>query len=140
MKKELEKSNIDKEFWEKYLENPSDIFDKENNFTKNSKKFNRFKFDFHGYTIEDANKKVDIIIKKCFQNSFDEILIITGKGSHSRNEDVYTSKDYNKLQNTVPNYIKNNPDLISKINSIKIADKKLGGEGAIVIKLKKIIK
>ena len=72
---------------------------------------------------------------------FKEILIITGKSIHSNKEDdVYTSKDHNKLQNTIPEFIQSNPDLNSKVLKTKKAPKELGGEGALIIKLRKIIK
>jgi len=68
-----------------------------------------------------------------------EILIITGKGIHSKNEEnVYVSKDFSKLQSTIPDFIKNNPSINSNISNINSAPKELGGNGALVIKLKKI--
>ena len=54
-KKDLSKEDI--EIWEKYTKNPSDVFDKE----RNNKIYNRkerFKFDLHGFTLDEANKKV----------------------------------------------------------------------------------
>ena len=53
-------SNIDKENWDKYIKDPSDIFDKE---LIDNKKFSnkfRFKFDLHGYNLEEANKKLPL--------------------------------------------------------------------------------
>ncbi len=66
-------------------------------------------------------------------------MFITGKGYHSKVDDnVYASKDYSTLKGTVPDFIKNNPDLMSKIIQIKEAEEKMGGKGALLIKLKKI--
>ena len=66
-----------------------------------------------------------------------EILIITGKGIHSTSENnVYVSEELSKLRNTIPDFIKNNTELSSKIMSINEADKFSGGAGAIIIKLK----
>ena len=45
-------------------------------------------------------------------------------------------KDFNKLKNTVPDFIKNNEDVSSIIKSIKTASKEMGGEGALYITLK----
>ena len=42
-------------------------------------KLKRFKFDFHGYSIERANKKIYEIINNCYEKGISEILIITGK-------------------------------------------------------------
>ena len=66
-------------------------------------------------------------------------ILITGKGIHSKNEEnVYVSKDFSKLQSTIPNFIKNNSSINSNISSINVAPEELGGNGALVIKLKKI--
>tara|TARA_B100001123_G_C15304228_1_gene1022074 strand:- start:1228 stop:1656 length:429 start_codon:yes stop_codon:yes gene_type:complete len=131
-------SGQDKKDWKKFLDNPSSIFDKEIENPK-QKKWKQFKFDFHGYTINDANAKVYEIITKCYQEGFSEILFITGKGNHSKIDDnVYLSKGYNKLKNTIPDFINNNEDLTSKILKIQEADRNVGGEGALIIKLKKL--
>ena len=134
------KKDSDQKDWEKFLNNPSDIFDKDNLQKKGKKPFRRYKFDFHGYSIDDANKKAEELISKSFEEGVRELLIITGKGTHSnkKEEDVYTSKEYGKLQSTLPEFIKNNPELSSKIEKIKQAPQELGGCGALVIKLKKI--
>ena len=66
-------------------------------------------------------------------------MFITGKGSHSKSSDnVYLSKGYNKLKNTIPDFIKNSPDLNSKIIKITKANEKLGGGGALIVKLKEL--
>ncbi len=66
-----------------------------------------------------------------------EILVITEKGIHSKSQDnVYVSNELNKLRNTIPEFIKNNSELNSKISYIKEANKSSGGSGAIIIKLK----
>ena len=65
--------------------------------------------------------------------------LITGKGIHSTSdEDAYISKDLGKLKYSVPEFIKTNPELNKFIISINDAEKKDGGEGAIIIKLKNL--
>ena len=87
--------------------------------------------------MDEANIKVREILEYCIKNKFKELLLITGKGIHStNNEDAYVSKDFGKLKYSVPNYIKTNSELNQFIVSINDADKKDGGEGAIIIKLK----
>ena len=86
----------------------------------------------------DQNLKVKELISYCISNNYRELLLITGKGLHSTNEaDEYVSKDLGKLKYSVPEYIKNS-ELFSYIISIEDADKKDGGEGALIIKLKKL--
>ncbi len=65
-------------------------------------------------------------------------MLITGKGIHSRNdEDTYTSKNFGKLKYSVPEFIKTS-ELNKFIISINEAEKKDGGEGAIIIRLKNL--
>jgi len=138
LNKKEKQSELDIKDWKTFLENPSNIFDKDKEIIQ-KKKYKKFKFDLHGCTIEQANKKVNLIINKCYEEKFSEILLITGKGKHSKKEDsVYFSEEFSKLKNTIPNFIKNNSDLMSKITKIESASKDLGGGGAIVIKLKKL--
>ena len=71
------------------------------------------------------------------KKNYKEILLITGKGIHSNTEkDVYASQDLSKLKYSVPEYIRS--DLSKYIISISNADKKDGGDGAILVKLRKL--
>ena len=136
-KKDLDQD--DKKAWEEYIKNPSDIYDKDKNYFKENQRKERFKYDLHGYTLEDANKKVKEIILSCKENKFKEILLITGKGLHSTNDkDIYVSKNLGTLRYSVPEFIKSNEELNNSIISIKEADIKDGGEGALLIRLKKL--
>ncbi len=138
MIKKKDLSQEDKKTWEDFVKNPLDIYDKDKNNLKNNSKQPRFKFDLHGFTLDDANRKVRDIILSCVKKNYKEILLITGKGIHSTNEsDVYTSKDFGKLKFSVPEYIRSNEELNRFVISIEEAGIKDGGEGAILIKLKK---
>ena len=53
---------------------------------QNNDRLRRFKFDFHGYSIKDANKKINEIINACYERNVSEILVVTGKGIHSETE------------------------------------------------------
>ena len=135
-KKSLSKE--DQKVWEDYTRNPSDIIDKDKNYSRTVNK-ERFKFDLHGYTLDDANKKVREIILSCKENNYKEILLITGKGIHSKNEeDMYVSKNLGTLRYSVPEFIKYDEELTNLIISINEAEIKDGGAGAILIKLKNL--
>ena len=139
MKKKDDLSNIDKDLWEEYLKNPKDIFDKDLINKKSSNLKRRFRFDLHGFTLLEANQKVRELIISCQEKNFSEILLITGKGLHSNtDQNTYVSKQLSKLKFSVPEYIGSQKDLSNKIFSIEQASIKDGGEGAIVIKLKKL--
>ena len=135
-KKDLDLDN--KKAWEEYIKNPSDIYDKDKKYSKENDEKKRFKYDLHGYTLDDANSKVREIILSCKENNYREILLITGKGLHSKNEkDPYVSKDLSILKYSVPEFISNNQTLMSMINDIKDAKIEDGGSGAFYIFLKK---
>ena len=89
--------------------------------------------------IDKANLKVREIIFYCVENKYKEILLVTGKGIHSTNEnDSYVSKDLGKLKFSVPEFINTDEELKNNILSIDNADIKDGGEGAILIKLRNL--
>ena len=138
----IKKKNLseeDKKIWEDYTKSPSDVYDKEKKSIASSLRKERYKFDLHGFTLDEANKKVREIILSCINNRYKEILLITGKGLHSTTEnDTYVSKSLSKLKFSVPEFIGNNDELSKHIISIAGADMKDGGEGAILIKLKNL--
>ena len=139
MIKKKDTNQEDKKTWEDYIKNPYDIYDKDQAASNNFKRKNRYKFDLHGFTLDEANIKVKEIIEHCIKNKFKELLLITGKGIHSTNDgDTYISKDLGKLKYSVPEFIKTNPELNKLIISINDAENKDGGEGAIIIKLKNL--
>ena len=98
----------------------------------------KFRFDLHGLTLDEANKKVKEIIKSCCERNFREILLITGKGLHSNQNDVYKSSDLSKLRFSVPEFINSDPEISKLIQSIVNPPQNEGGEGALLIKLKKL--
>ena len=138
MIKKKDLSQKDKKTWEDYIKDPSDIFDKDKNNQINFRK-ERFKFDLHGFSLDDANKKVREVLLFCVENKYKELLLITGKGLHSTNyEDVFISKDFGKLKYSVPEFIRSDIELNKVVISIKEADFQDGGEGSILIKLKNL--
>ena len=139
MIKKKDRKQEDIKIWEDYTKNPSDIFDKDLDTSNNINRRERYKFDLHGFTLDEANSKVEEIINHCVKNKFREVLLITGKGIHSTSDnDAYISKDLGKLKYSVPEFINTNPELNKFIISINDAEKKDGGEGALIIKLKNL--
>ena len=129
----------DKKIWEDYTKNPSNIYDKEKQSIADNLKKERFKFDLHGFTLDEANQKVREIILSCIKKNYKEILLITGKGLHSSTDnDIYVSKDLSKLKFSVPEFINNSNELNNYVFSISEASLKDGGAGAILIKLKSL--
>ena len=139
MKKKISISEKDKKDWKDYIEDPKDLFNKDLDLKEKTRDNSRFKFDLHGYKLLEANQKVKEIILSCWKKKYSEILLVTGKGIHSNtDQDVYVSNELSKLKYSIPDYIKSNNDLFSKISSISKADPQDGGDGAIIVKLKKL--
>ena len=136
-KKDLSKE--DKETWDNYTRQPSDIYDKDLQVADDNPRKNRLRYDLHGFTLEDANKKVKDLILSGIRNKYKEILLITGKGLHSNTEeDTYVSKNLSKLRFSVPEFINSCDELSKFVVSISEASLKDGGSGAILIKLKNL--
>ena len=130
-------SDKDKKEWEDFLKSDEKIFDKDNNH-QNKEFFKTKSIDLHGYTLDQANKKIEEFIQHSYSKKINKIIVVTGKGLHSQNErNPYVSKDLSILKHSVPNFIYNNRNLMKLITEIKDAEIKDGGSGAFYIYLKK---
>ena len=136
IKKDL--SDKDKKDWEDFLSKNEHIPDKDLTLKKNNLKKIK-SFDFHGYSLSQANKKITYLIHDAYNKKIKKLIIITGKGLHSENEkDPYVSKNLGILKYSLPEYIRNNNELMGMISSIQDADIKDGGAGAFYIFIKSI--
>ena len=130
-------SDKDKKDWDIFIKSSEKLPNKD--FKQSDKKtFNVRSIDLHGYTLEEANKIIETFIEKSFEENVNKLIVVTGKGLHSNNEkDPYVSKDLGILKYSVPEFILNNSNLMSKINEITDAKIEDGGSGAFYIFLKK---
>ena len=121
-----------------FTKNLGNLYDKDINFLKQNKKVNLTKkIDLHGSSLSEANTIVKNFIDDCFALGYKKLIIITGKGSRSKNlNNPYQSEKMSVLKHSVPEYIKNNLSLLSKINRISKASLEDGGDGAFYIFLK----
>ena len=131
-------SDKDKKDWEAFLASDEKLKDKDQTeFRKNSPETKTL--DLHGFTLEEANNKVQEFINSSYLNNVKKLIIVTGKGLHSKNyENPYVSKDLSILKYSVPEYIKKNKNLMKKIIELKEADIKDGGSGSFYIYLKNL--
>ena len=95
-------SDKDKEDWKNFLEKKEKLPNKD--LEKKDNKINITKsIDLHGFTLEEANKKVESFLIDCFDQKVSKVKIVTGKGLHSQNDkDPYISKKFGILKNSVP--------------------------------------
>jgi len=136
-KKDIKNLGKDKQDWENFLNNKEKIPNKDFEYKKNIRYEKIKKIDLHGYTIEEANEKIEKFIQNCFDENVTKIIVITGKGLRSKNvENPYLSKDLSILKYSVPEFIENNKILTQFI--IETTDAKIedGGSGAFYIYLK----
>ncbi len=130
-------SDKDKKDWENFLSKDERLPNKDINNPK-IKKFSSKTCDLHGYSLDEANKKINDLILNAYEMGVNKLIIVTGKGLHSENiKDPYVSKELGILKYSVPEYINNNQDLMKLINRIDDANIEDGGSGAFYIYLKK---
>ena len=111
-------SDKDRKDWQKFLDSSEKLHNKDVD-QANNQIISERTIDLHGYTLEEANKKISQFIDNCYVNKIKKINVITGKGMRSKNlDDPYQSKDLSILKHSVPEYIKNSPELMSKIINI----------------------
>ncbi len=130
-------SDKDKKDWDNFISSNEKLPNKD--FKYKEKKILQTKtIDLHGYTLNEANKKIEKFINKSFSENVNKLIVVTGKGLHSENEkDPYVSKELGILKYSVPEFITNDKNLMSKINEITDAKIEDGGGGAFYIYLKK---
>ena len=131
-------SNKDKRDWKKFVESNEKIENKDKDYLSKDKQFLTKTIDLHGYTLEEANKKIFEYVENCYLNNIDKINIITGKGLRSKNtDDPYQSNDLSILKYSVPNYINNNAELMNKVLKIDFDSVNSPSKGNFDIFLKK---
>ena len=138
MKKKYPVTPKDKEDWANFAKKTEYVFDKDDSFLSPARNQQLRTLDLHGFSLDEANKKVKNFIIKSFEKNYEKLLIITGKGLRSKvHNNPYISESLNVLKNSIPNFIKDDEDLQRKISSLSPASLKDGGEGAFYIFLKK---
>ena len=111
-------SEKDKKDWENFISGDEKLPNKDQKLSSH-KIYKTKSIDLHGYTLEEANKKISKFIENCYVNKVKKINVITGKGMRSKNiNDPYQSSELSILKYSVPEYIKNNSELMKKIIKI----------------------
>tara|TARA_B100001179_G_scaffold30532_1_gene18561 strand:+ start:20 stop:442 length:423 start_codon:yes stop_codon:yes gene_type:complete len=129
----------DLKVWKEFTSSKKEIENKDYYFDQKVTSIPKIKkVDLHGLSLDEANKKIEILVDKYFVEGVEKIIVITGKGLRSKTIDnPYVSKDLSILKKSVPEYINTNSKINNKIKSISKAEIKDGGEGAFYIFLKK---
>ena len=123
--------------WHEFIKKDEKLENKDNIQDEKTTK-RHVEIDLHGYTLEEANKKMSDYINECYENNISVINVITGKGLRSKNkENPYSSTDLGILKHSVPNYIKNNSELMNKIKFVDFDEEDKNNKGSFIIFLKK---
>ena len=131
-------SDKDKKDWKNFIDSSEKLQSKDIE-QLNDQTISESAIDLHGYTLEEANNQITKFIENCYANKVKKVNVITGKGMRSKNlEDPYQSKDLSILKYSVPEYIKNNSELMNKIIRIDFESVNSPSKGNFDIFLKTI--
>ena len=131
-------SDKDKKDWQNFLNSSEKLQAKEED-KPNNQAISEKSIDLHGYTLQEANEEISKFIDNCYLNRVKKINIITGKGMRSKNlDDPYQSTDLSILKYSVPEYVKNNSELMKKIIKIDFESVNSPSKGNFDIFLKTI--
>ncbi len=130
-------SDKDIKDWEDFVKNNDKVEDKDGFLKKNFDNKIHMEIDLHGYSLDDANKRIFEFVNECYDKKVKSINVITGKGLRSKNtDDPYSSSNLAILKHSVPYFIKNNSELMKKIKSINLDETKSKSKGNFNIYLK----
>ena len=127
MNKRLSKKDL--KTWKDFVEGKEKIYNKDSINKEYKYKKKESTIDLHGFSLDQANSKIEKFIITCFEKKIEKLNIITGKGLRSKIEqNPYQSKDLGILKYSVPEFIKSNSELMKIIKKIEgnTDDKNLG--------------
>ena len=130
-------SNKDLKDWKNFLESNEKVQNKDN--PEEQIKFKKeATIDLHGFSLDQANSRVEKFIIDCFEKKVLKLNIITGKGLRSKvDQNPYQSKDLGILKYSVPEFIKSNSELMRFIKKIEDnGDNKNSGCFTLFLKIK----
>ena len=129
----------DKKDWQKFLDSKDSLDIKDEKIFKENSYIFEKSIDLHGCTLDEANEIITRFIKNSSKDKITKIKIITGKGLRSKNFDnPYISSNLGILKYSVPNYIKNNLNLMKLIKEIDFRQVEDLNSGSFSIILKKL--
>ena len=131
-------SDKDKKDWQNFL-NSSEKIQSKDLEQPNDQIILEKSIDLHGFTLDEANEEISKFIENCYLNKVKKINVITGKGMRSKNiNDPYQSSELSILKYSVPEYIKNNSELMKKIIKVDFESVDSPSKGSFDIFLKSI--
>ena len=118
MNKKLSKKDL--KIWKDFIEGKEKLYDKDSIKKESKYKKKETTIDLHGFSLNQANSKIEKFIINCFEKKIEKLNIITGKGLRSKvDQNPYQSKDLGILKYSVPEFIKSNSELMRVIKKIE---------------------
>ena len=81
-------SNKNKKDWENFISSSDKLPDKDIK-SQLDKSFKTRSIDLHGFSLDEANKKIESFIIESYALNINKIIVVTGKGLHSQNEKTH---------------------------------------------------
>ena len=129
----------DKKDWQEFLDSKDTLYIKDEKIFKEKSYIFEKSIDLHGCTLDEANEVITRFIKNSSKDKITKIKVITGKGLRSKNFDnPYISNNLGILKYSVPNFIKNNLNLMRLIKEIDFKQVEDLNSGSFSIILKKL--
>jgi DNA-nicking Smr family endonuclease len=96
------------------------------------------RLDLHGMRQRDAHAQLRRFLKTAQARGLKHVLVITGKGVDPETRtSFYEEEERGVLRNAVPHWL-SEPDFASLVASFSPAPRRLGGEGALYVRLRKL--
>tara|TARA_B100001027_G_C15996755_1_gene210793 strand:+ start:16 stop:429 length:414 start_codon:yes stop_codon:yes gene_type:complete len=127
LNKKLSKKDL--KTWKDFVEGKDKLYNKDTIYKEPKYKKKESTIDLHGFSLDQANRRIEKFIINCYEKKIEKLNIITGKGLRSRVEqNPYQSKDLSILKYSVPEFIKFNSELMRFIKKIEdnVDNKNLG--------------
>ena len=135
MNKKLSKKDL--KDWKNFIDGNEKLFNKDGTVIESKYKRNNAEIDLHGFSLDQANNKVEKFINSCYEKKIEKIKIITGKGLRSKvDQNPYQSKDLGILKYSVPEFIKLNSELMKIIKKIENTEDKNTGFFCLYLKIR----
>jgi DNA-nicking Smr family endonuclease len=95
------------------------------------------RLDLHGLRQRDAHAQLRTFLKSAQARGQRHVLVITGKGAvQTESKSFYDEEERGVLKEAVPRWLAE-PELASLVVSFASTPRRLGGEGALYVRLRK---
>ncbi len=95
------------------------------------------RLDLHGLRQRDAHAQLRRFLKTAQARGLKHVLVITGKGAEQEAaKSFYEEEERGVLRNAVPHWLAE-PEFASLVVSFSLAPRRLGGEGALYVRLRR---